>query len=186
MSEAEPRPRPQYGEYASPEEQRARIARPDITDALQSGTHPAAAPAPAAAAASAPGASARPTGWRMADRMITIGLLVYGLLNLLFTAPRLFDFTNSADEYLSLLGVQEPFTNVAAAQVWGPIAGGVYLAGYVVTALVAWRMLRRGRIAFWIPLVGAAVTLTLVAMCLTVPLANDPAFLDFVGSLSGR
>ena len=37
MSDPDPRPRPQYGEYASPEEQRARIAKPDVTDALSTG-----------------------------------------------------------------------------------------------------------------------------------------------------
>lgn len=183
MSEAEPRPRPQYGEYATPEEQRARIARPDITDALQAGVQPEAAPAPAQAdAATTP----RPTGWRLADRLVTIGLLVYGLLNMLFTAPRLFDLQNSADEYLSVLGVQDPFTNVAGAQVWGPIAGTLYIAGFLATALLAWRRLRGGRIAFWVPLVGAVVTLTLVSLCLAVPLAGDPAVLRFVDSFAGR
>ena len=31
------RPRPQYGEYATPEEQRARIQQPDATWALETG-----------------------------------------------------------------------------------------------------------------------------------------------------
>ena len=40
MSDAESRPRPQYGEYATPEEQRARIQHPEVTEALQSGVAP--------------------------------------------------------------------------------------------------------------------------------------------------
>jgi hypothetical protein len=186
VSEAEPRPRPQYGEYASAEEQRARIARPEITDALQSGVRPADSDPAASPAAGTPRPAGSATGWRLADRFVTVGLLVYGLLNMVFTAPRLFDFADAADEYLALLGVQEPFTNVAAAHLWGPIAGTVYIAGFVATALLAWRRLRRGRIAFWIPLVGAFATLTVVAICLTVPLAGDRAFLAFVDGLSGR
>ncbi len=36
-SAPEERPRPQYGEYATPEEQRARIQHPDVTWALETG-----------------------------------------------------------------------------------------------------------------------------------------------------
>jgi len=68
--------------------------------------------------------------------------------------------------------------------VWGPIAGAVYVIGWVATALLSWRRLRRGAVAFWIPLVGGAVTIILVAACLTVPLAGDPAFAEFVTRFS--
>jgi len=114
VSDADPRPRPQYGEYATPEEQRARIAQPDATDALQAGVHPEtgrSGSGPRVSAAHAPQSPARPsaaapaTGWRLADRVVTIGLLVYGLFNVIFTAPRLFDFAGFANEYLALLGV---------------------------------------------------------------------------------
>ncbi|QEW03634.1 DUF6264 family protein [Microbacterium lushaniae] len=180
MSEPDPRPAPQYGEYATPEEQRARIARPDTTDALVAGVHPAphAAPAPVSAPAG------RLTNWRLADRIVTIGLLVYGLFNVLTTAPRLFGFATFADDYLELLGVKESFTNFDAARVWGPIAGTVLILGWAVTALLSWRRLRRRRIAFWIPLVGAVVTVLVVSALLTVPLSGDPAFTGFVERLS--
>ena len=36
------RPRPRFGEYASAEEQRARITQPDVTDALSAGVAPEA------------------------------------------------------------------------------------------------------------------------------------------------
>ena len=38
--EPDARPRPQYGEYATPEEQRARIQRPETTGALETGQDP--------------------------------------------------------------------------------------------------------------------------------------------------
>lgn len=188
MSDADHRSRPQYGEYATPEEQRARIAQPDATGALAAGVHPTAdaAPlAPAVPAAHAPRTAPAPvTGWRLADRFVTLGLLAYGLFNVIFTAPRLFDFAGFANEYLALLGVDASFSNVDAARVWGPIAGVVYVAGWVGTALLAWWRLRRGGVAFWIPLVGAVVTILLVAACLTVPLSGDPAFVEFVERFS--
>lgn len=187
MSDAEPRPRPQYGEYATPEEQRARIAQPDATDALTAGVRPATEPAPVARGVVSPGHAPRTapaTSWRLADRVVTLGLLAYGLFNVVFTAPRLFDFAGFANEYLALLGVDASFSNVDAARVWGPVAGAVYVAGWVGTALLAWWRLRRGGVAFWIPLVGAVVTILVVAACLTVPLSGDPAFAEFVERFS--
>ncbi len=184
MSGADPRPRPQYGEYATPEEQRARIAQPHATDALAAGeTVTSAGP-------SAPAAPAGPTGARggarTIDRVATIALLVYGFFNVAFTAPRLFDVAAFTRDYLALLGVDAQVTDSAAAQVWGPVAAVVYVAGWVATAAGAWWRLRRGGIAFWIPLVGAVVTTTVVALCLTIPLVTDPAFLEVVRALSPR
>lgn len=190
MSDGDPRPRPQYGEYATPEEQRARIARPDTTDALAAGVHPAPESGSAAPVASeAPGApasraAAPATGWRLADRIVSIGLLVYGLFNVLFTTPRFFDFAGFANEYLAFLGVDESFSNFDAALVWGPIAGIVYVVGWLASALLTWWQLRRGRVAFWIPLVGALLTILVVAACLTVPLSGDPAFAEFIDRFS--
>ncbi|MGP3536237.1 DUF6264 family protein [Microbacterium sp. RD1] len=184
MSESEPRPRPQFGEYASAEEQRARIARPEVTDALSAGMRPpgSGAPAPAGRPARVPAAS----GARRADRVGTIALLLYGLFNVLLTVPRLFDFPTFANEYLELLGADGTFTNTAAADVWGPVAAVVYIAGWVATALVSWRMLQRGRIAFWVPLVGAVVTTSIVAACVAVPLSADPAFLALIEGFAPR
>jgi hypothetical protein len=181
MSDADPRPRPQYGEYASAEEQRARIVHPDVTDALHTGQAPEAAPSPSP---SRPGASPA-TGWRLADRIVTIALLAYGVVNVAVTAPRLFDFASFANEYFSTLGVDATFTNTGAAGVWGPVAAISYVAGFVVTALLAWRRLRAGRTGFWVPLVGAVLTTIVVAVCVTVPLVGDPAFVDAVQKLSG-
>lgn len=181
MSEPDPRPRPQYGEYASPEEQRARIAHPEVTEALDTGQAPEAS-----TAAPAPSPRATPvTGWRLADRIATIALLAYGLVNVAVTAPRLFDFAAFANDYFTMLGVDATYTNDGAGAVWGPVAAVTYVAGFVVTALIAWRRLRSGRIAFWVPLVGAIITTTLVGICVAVPLVGDPAFVDAVQKLSG-
>lgn len=180
MSDPDGRPRPQYGEYATPEEQRARIARPDTTDALDSGQRPAADPPhPLAQPVAAPA-----SGPRLADRIVTIALLAYGLVNVAFTVPRLFDFTTFTNDYLDVLGVGGTFTNTAGAAVWGPAAAVTYAVGFAVTAIVSWRRVRRGGIAFWMPLVGAVATTTVVAVLLTIPLLSDPAFLDAIRSAS--
>lgn len=200
MSTPDPddRPRPQYGEYASPEEQRARIRQPDATDALLAGQAldaPAtSASAPSATLAeqtrrttSAPSTSAlaRPlTGWRLADRIITIGLLAYGLVNVIATSVQLFSFEQYANTILGLFGVDQAFTNVAQGQLWGTVAGITMIVGWLLTATLTWRQLRRGRIAFWIPVAGALVVSIAVSIFITVPILNDPAFSELFNQVA--
>lgn len=200
MSTPDPddRPRPQYGEYASAEEQRARIRQPDATDALLAGqaldapaTSASAPPATLAEqtrrTTSAPSTSAlaRPlTGWRLADRIITIGLLAYGLVNVIATSVQLFSFEQYANTILGLFGVDQAFTNVAQGQLWGTVAGITMIVGWLLTATLTWRQLRRGRIAFWIPVAGALVVSIAVSIFITVPILNDPAFSELFNQVA--
>ena len=39
-----------------------------------------------------------------------------------------------------------------------------------------------GKLAWWIPLVGAIVTFIVVSVCLTVPLLGDPAIVAHFGA----
>lgn len=176
MSDADARPsRPQYGEYATPEEQRARIQRPEVTDSLDSGV----APQPVPAATEVPHKRARGP---LADRAITVVLLVYGLVSTVSTIVQLLDFPGYAERAAQILGVEASYTNLSAGYVWGAAASVVYGIGYLVTAVLTWRRLGRGRISFWVPLVGFVVTTLLAGVCITVALMSDPAFL---AALSG-
>lgn len=184
----DPRPRPQYGEYATPEEQRARIRQPDVTEALEAGEAVAAvapAPAPAPAEASAPAAVAPATKPRsQANRLATIALLAVGAVNVLFSVFGYLDIAPAIQRSMDVIGMPGEFTNTAAAQTWGAIAAVVLVAGYLITAIAAWRRLSAGKISWWIPLVGAVATFVIVSACLMVPLVGDPAFNAYVTSLT--
>lgn len=166
------RPRPQYGEYASPEEQRARIQRPEVTEALEAGVAPAPEPAvdetPAAARARGP----------LADRVTTFVLLVYGLISVISTIVQLLDFPGYAERAAQILGVDATYTALSTGYVWGAVASVVYAVGYLLTAWLTWRRLRRGRIAFWVPLVGFVATTLVAGVCITIALTADPPFLS--------
>lgn len=185
------RPRPQYGEYATPEEQRARIQQPDASDALSAGQAPegaeatassgapptaAAWPTPRAGATAEPSAVPTAVRWRLADRVVTVGLLAYGLVNVVLRVPTLLSFTAFAEEVLQLMGVNDPFTNVASGNLWGAIAATTLMIGWLLAAWWSWWRLRRGRITFWVPIVGAVVTGVLVSVFALIPLSADPAF----------
>lgn len=179
MSDPAERPRPQYGEYATPEEQRARIKQPDLTRLLETGQDPDAqrAAAPAASSpvavkpANAPAAVAR---GRFADRVATIALLVYGLVNVVTSIPSMIDYGSYVSTVLSLLGVDGELADPAAGRPWGIAAALILAIGWLLTAYVSWRSLARGRITWWIPLVAGIVFTFITGVLLMVPIVSDP------------
>ena len=117
--------------------------------------------------------AARPS--RAADRIITVALLVYGLITVISAVPQLWHFAAFAKTWLDLAGIDATFTNTAQGDLWGRIGALVYIVGWILTAALSWRSMGRGRLSWWIPLVGAIVTFVVVSVCLTIPLVSDPA-----------
>lgn len=179
------RPRPQYGEYASPEEQRARIQQPDVSWALETGVlaETAAPAAPAASAAPLPVDATRARS-RLIDRIVTFALLVYGLINVVSVVPALWGYVAYAQTMFDMLGVEATLSDPEAAKPWGMAAALVQIFGWLITAALSWARMRRGRLSWWIPLVGGIVFTFISATLVLVPLMNDPAVRDIlVGSL---
>jgi hypothetical protein len=54
---------------------------------------------------------------------------------------------------------------------------------YLLTAMLTWRVLKAGRISWWIPIVGAIAAYVVVSLCLAVPLMGDPAFVEYVTTM---
>ena len=163
-------PRPQYGEYATPEEQRARIREPGSLGAP-------VPPPPTAAARPAP---SRPTAaltpGRMIDRAVAVGLLVYGLLSMITAVPALLDPAS----LLGAMGLDAGQLGVTSTGVWGILAVVVLLAGWLLTAWLTWRAHRRGWIVCWIPLAGGFVFNALSGILVAIGLLTDPNVLDAV------
>lgn len=179
-------PRPQYGEYASPEEQSRRAGRdlpvtPAPAEPVLS-VPPSAAPARPAPAA---GDAAAAPSWNV-DRLITLVLLAYGLVNVITSAISYLDPSAFLTQMMQVLGIEGTFTNHAQAKVWGIAAAIVLILGWTGTAVWALSSLRRGKRSWWIPLVGAAVTLALSAVCMLVPFYGDPAVSSYLSGLAGR
>ncbi|WP_261164551.1 DUF6264 family protein [Microbacterium sp. Marseille-Q6965] len=168
-------PRPQFGEYASPEEQQRRI---------QANPLPVPTPAPAAGAEEpapvVPVAGSGASTGRLIDRVVTVALLVYGLLNVIVTIPQLTDYVTYAENLLGMMGVDATLSDPAGGRGWGVAAALVMGLGWLATAALSYLRLRAGRTAFWIPIVGAVVFLGASGLLMTVPLLNDPAVLDAI------
>lgn len=167
----EPTPRPRFGEYATPEEQAARIRQPDVTDRLGSGQDPAAGTDPAASA---------PSPARTADRIATWALLGYGLFTVVSAIPTVTDYGAFAETVLSSVGVEAPPEATDAGRGWALAAAIVLGVGWLATAVLSLRRLRAGAVAFWIPLVAGLVCNLLASILLMVPLVTDHGLLDLV------
>ncbi len=161
------RPRPQYGELAP--EGWSWAPAPDERTLP---TPPE--PGPTAALEKAP----RPTGtapvW---DRPVTLSLLVFGLLTTLFAVSMLTMVTDSIQVlYAQLdLGTYEPDSSVA-----GLVAAGIVSVSLVwlATAAGAILLLVRGKRAFYVPLIGALVSMIMFIAITSAVLATDPTLLN--------
>ena len=169
--------RPQYGELATPEEQRRAAGLPPLDEVVVEPVLAAPAPEPVVDAA-----RRRP---HPVDRFVTIGLLAYGLINVVVTAVSYLDLTRVMNESMKILGIEGEFTNYEQGKIWGTIAAVVLVVGWSLTASASVRRLRRAKITWWVPLVGAAVTMLIASMCLAVPMFGDPAFMSYVQNMGG-
>ncbi|WP_029144561.1 DUF6264 family protein [Microbacterium luticocti] len=176
MSTPDPRPRPQYGEYATPEQQRAHIREP-------APSQPAPVPVDAArppASARRPGNAARAAMPHPVDRIVTFALLAYGAVQVVLSAVSLSDVAALADSSYRMMGVPGSFTDTPAARAWGIAASVVLVVAYLLTAVLAVRAVRRGRIAWWIPVTGAVAAYIAVTFCVMMALMSDPALVHYI------
>lgn len=183
------RPKPQFGEYATPEQQRAHIREP-IPES-PAGHHPGMPPQHPMTPPPGPRmppAPAQPTDGRpprQVDRLVTIMLLGFGLVNVVLQLPRYFDMGGYAGEFMKLLGIPGTFTVTPSAQAWGVAAAAVYAVGYLATAMFSLRRIRQAKAAWWVPLVGAIVTSLLAGICVWIPLMADPTVASYFQQLAG-
>lgn len=169
--------RPQYGELATPEEQRRAAGLPPLDEV-------AAAPLVAAPAA-VPVVESEPRRAHPVDRVVTVGLLAYGLFNVIFSAVSYLDLTRVMNQSMKMFGIEGEFTNYAQGRLWGTIAAVVLVIGWSLTAWASIRRLRRAKVTWWVPLVGAVVTTMIASICLAVPMLGDPAFMSYVENMGG-
>jgi len=186
------RPRPQYGEYASPEEQRARIQQPapewqqPMTPAapVVADTADGGIPSPQPAPETQPQAGA-PVRTRMVDRVVTIALLVYGLFNVVTSFPSFLDYGAYAETMFAVMGLDVTLSDPAAGRPFGIAAAVVLAIGWIATALVSLWSLRRGRLTWWIPLAAGIFFTFVTGVLMAIPLMSDPAVIEALLGTAG-
>ena len=188
-----PRPeRPQYGEYATPEEVAeargplpveptdpvsrlaAPISHPVSGRAAKPGSHPAPGLRSAPPPRGAPVAARHP---RQANNLITVLLLVFGVWNTATSIPSYLDFGAVLTQGLEVTGYGT-VTFGAAAHTAGIVLLVISCLVLIAAVGVSLRLIRSGRRSIWVPVVAGAVYLVASLAVMTVVVANTPALVD--------
>ena len=180
----DPRPRPQYGELApegwawQPPEDKDRVdAAPAPAPAVGSGAGapPHADPTIVPAAPPRSGKRAVP-GW---DRPLTIGLLTFGLLATLYGAFSL----GALPDAMQLIYTQQGIGTYTPTAGIGPITsiGAIALVFiWLVATAVSVRLLLRRRRAFYVPIIGGALSTVTMFTFIVVAMLSDPTLIEFL------
>jgi hypothetical protein len=185
---AEERTRPQYGEYATPEDQARAAGETDAARAPSSPDEwsarqqaPVRTPIEAAPPATPAVAARRPRRW---DVLTSFLLLTYGLLTVVSGAGREADLGGVIRDVFDRLGIGA-FTSDARAEAFGLAITVVNVVLYVIVFAVTLALLRARRIAFYVPLVGGILSVIVMVTLLLVVMIGDPAFQEYAGSTPG-
>jgi hypothetical protein len=180
------RPRPQFGEYATPDQQRDAIKVP-LSDhesipveSQVSPTSHISVQGASRAEPSAIGTQVRPSA---GDRFATVLLLAIGLITVLMTIPALSNLPAAIAPTFVQLGVGT-FTadDFARSMGWGALIAEIVL--WVLALVLSLRALRRGKRAWWIPLVFGVLANIVVFAAIAIAMTADPAFTDYVNRMS--
>ena len=204
----ERRPRPQYGEYATPQEQAKIIAdslppvsallvpSPAVqTPAVQTpAVHPASAPPTAvgsahrapdastrasANAAVRPAAPRRPRRW---DLILTAALLGYASINVIAQLIARDMLATIVTQFFVAQGIGD-YTPTALTTTLGNSLNVVTLVLFVLTVLATTWMLRRGRLSFWVPIAGGVAATIVALVFVVILLQSDPAFTAYLAGV---
>ncbi|RUQ99205.1 DUF6264 family protein [Labedella endophytica] len=198
------RPRPQFGELATPEEQRAAIAVPldvaasesvPVVEADATAREKADGKAAAKAAAKAD-RDAEPTladqkesstGTAVrapSDRFASWALLGLGLFNILTTSSALIDLPAAITQFFAADDL-DPYGPVGTARVLGIAALVVSVGLWILTLVLVQRRVNAGRISWWIPLVTGLISIIVVLVCVGGAMMIDPAVFQYIQQMSG-
>jgi hypothetical protein len=190
------RPRPQFGELATPEEQRAAIAVPAAVTSPEPVPVEADRPAPSrrAASRSTPSRSGRSTPKAAGqtgdavrapvDRFISWGLLGLGLFSILQSTVALFDLPAAINAFFASEDL-DAYGPIGAGRVLGVVALVVYIVLWVLALVLVQGRIGRGRSSWWIPLVAGVVANVVVLVCVGSAMMIDPAIAAYIQEMAG-
>ena len=153
MTDERPRPaRPQYGEYATPDEQEKAANRNVPQRRLVGPPLPPRDPPPPVTAETAP-PGLYPTPRHPADRFVTIFMLGLGVFFLLNSIPAYVSFSETLSTVYGQYGAPD-FPQPALANSIGIVILVFHVVLYVTTVVISLRRLMRSKVTFFVPMIG--------------------------------
>jgi hypothetical protein len=187
------RPRPEYGEYASPAEQAeamgiseaelAAVTAPKPApgkpaDEVEAKIEPTAdllpPPRPEDAIPLPPPPAPAAAKNRRWDRAATYAMLFVGIYWLVVFTASFRDLGTAMEQTTKMLDLGE-FTSFALADSFGFWLSIIVPVVYVITAGIAIVRVRAGKLAFFVPLIGAGVGGVITLVFFTILMYSDPA-----------
>ncbi|WP_349897438.1 DUF6264 family protein [Parafrigoribacterium soli] len=176
------RPRPQYGEYATPEEQARAMGTHRSAPAVQ-----AAAPSgPSLAQASAardvhPSTAQQVRSSR--DLVMTVTLLAIGLVWVLLSIPGAANLPDTLNRTYELQGYTGGYGPVALASMLGLLMNISSIVVWGISCAVSVTLLRRHRRAAYVPIIGAVVAGAIALALTLVAMLSDPGLVAYINTL---
>ena len=171
----EQRPRPQYGEYATPQAQAEAMGLPSPAHATPTVSLPPARPQ-----------VARPVDAvhrrEQTNLVVTVTLLALGLVNIGMSINSYGHLGVTIQSVYDRLGYGT-YTSSALAASLGVVAIVVSVVVWLVTAAGSVLLIRKHRLSWWVPLVGAALLFVAIAVIMTVAVVSDPSFLAYLDAM---
>jgi hypothetical protein len=156
-------PAPRWGEYAPP---------PPAPPEQAASSQPVATPASGAAPVR------RRRTW---DIVLTVALLAYGLMTVLTSVSGAGDLGRTIDQVYAFQGIGD-YTPTALAGTLTVVANVAQVVLLALAAYVSYRLLKAGRVAFWVPLVAGVLASVLIGVFGFTLMVSDPNFQDYIRS----
>ncbi len=182
----ERRLRPQYGEYATPQEQAKIIAdslpavSPLLVPPADGHSTAAGAPQPPDASTRVPGAAPaagrRPRRWVI---ILTAVLLGYATINVIAQLLTKDTLATIVTQFFITQNIGQYVPTELTANL-GETLNVITLGLFVFTVLVTTWMLRRGRVAFWVPIAGGVAATVVALVFVVILLQSDPVFIAYM------
>jgi hypothetical protein len=185
MSDERPA-RPQYGEYATPEQQARAMGqtyRPPVPTPQPSSTPPPPDPSARVTSGEQP-AVPRQARASIGDRFTTMFLLGIGLFSFLESISGYLHFSIQFNAAVAQMG-GGTYSDPARADHVGIGLLIAHVVLYVGTLLWALTNLAHGRRAFYVPIVGFVIFAIVYCVALAVLLYSDPSLLAHVKTQFG-
>jgi len=167
-----PRARPAYGEHAPAGS--APFVPPVApgTEVAPTAVSPVSSTAVDASTASTPATPPR----RLWDVVLTAVLLGMGVVSVVSSIPQYANFGATLQTVVTQMGYGE-FTAVDLANSVGIAINVSQIVLLLVTLFISIRVVQRGRLGFYIPLIGGAVSGLVLVVLFFVAILGDPTFL---------
>jgi len=116
------------------------------------------------------------------DVILTAVLLGIGVVSVVNGIPQYANFADTMQAAVSQLGYGE-YTAVELANTVGLAINISQVVLLIITAFVSIRLVQRGRLGFYVPLIGGFVTGVIIVILAAVALTGDPGLMSQLGTL---